>query len=73
MVNYIFHGTLSMKSGKAHIPVSVRREIGNDTVGYILDAKTTLLADPDISPEDLLKSTELLVEHIKLKIRSNKK
>jgi len=65
----IIHGRISMKSGKAHIPLAVRKELGTTEPGYILDAKTVLLCNPAISVQDLLRSIELLLEHIKLKTK----
>jgi hypothetical protein len=66
----IIHGKITFRKGKAHIPKIVRQELGSDEAGYILDAKTVVLCNPEISADELIKSLELLIEHLKLK--SNK-
>jgi len=61
------HGKISIRSGKAHIPKVIRKELEKNEIGYILDARTVVLCDPDMNIDDLLKSLQLLIEHIQLK------
>jgi len=67
-IEKFLHGKISIRSGKAHIPKAVRKELDKDEIGYILDARTVVLCDPDMDVNDLLRSIELLMEHIKLKM-----
>ena len=71
-VEKFLHGKISIRSGKAHIPRAVRKELEKDEVGYILDARTVVLCDPNMDVNDLLKSIELLIEHIRLKMKKNR-
>jgi hypothetical protein len=63
----LIHGKITFKAGKAHIPVIVRKELAASEAGYIIDAKTVVLCNLNMSPEELIKSLELLIEHLKLK------
>ena len=65
----IIHGTMSIRSGKAHIPKILKKEFGEGVeIGYILNSRTVLLCNPNLSPEMLLDSLEALKKHIEARM-----
>jgi len=54
--------------GNAHIPSIVRRELGHPReIPFVVTAHTVLLVDPRRSPEEIIKSLEVLKEDLKLR------
>jgi len=56
------------KQGKAHIPDLIRNTIGEKEVSYLINAKTVILFDPSASPEEVLKSLDIMRRDIELRI-----
>ena len=57
------------KIGNAHLPKALREELGDPhEIPYVADAHTVLLYDPAKTPEEILKSLEVLAMDIRLRI-----
>ena len=55
--------------GTAHIPKMIRDELGDNVeIPFVADAHTVLLFDPKKTPEEILKSLDVLTRDIKNRI-----
>ena len=61
------------KAGKAHIPSDISDMMSSRDIGFVSDAKTALLFDPETSASDILKSLNVLKDDLSLRIEVQKK
>ncbi len=60
------------KTSKSHIPELIRRETGVEPGGqipYVINASTVLLYNPNLTPEELLASIDVLKRDVKLRVK----
>jgi len=60
------------KTSKSHIPHLVRRETGTnpgDKIPFVIDARSVLLYDPDLSAQELINSLEVMKQDIMLRVQ----
>lgn len=57
------------KAGLSYIPVEIWKTIGGDVAGYIRDMKSVLIFDPNIDPEILFHSLELITKFLKKNLK----
>jgi len=56
------------RTGNAHIPSIVRRELGHPReIPFVMTAHTVLLIDPTKTPEEIIRSLDVLKEDLKLR------
>jgi len=68
-------GTIAVSEvGTAHMPKEIREELGiqRGDIAYVVDAKTAVLFSPNSSPKDIIKSLEILIQDLKLRIEDCK-
>lgn len=60
--------------GTAHIPKSIRTELGNPKeIPFVADAHTVILFNPNKTPEEILQSLEVLRKDLSLRIERQEK
>jgi hypothetical protein len=60
------------KTCKGHIPELIRREVNaapGDQIPFVINARTVLLYDPDLSLESLLASIDVLKRDVALRVQ----
>jgi hypothetical protein len=59
------------KDSKAHIAKVIIEECGTHNIPFVLNARTVLLYNPNLTPEELLASIDVLRRDVKLRIQKS--